>query len=87
MIWKAVQRAESEAKRIYVFIQKDPKRLRIPKVKRISMLKAGTEELLAAKRQFEQIRQRNGPITEFIRGTFGYAGAKGDAARHRVFVQ
>ncbi|KAG5769707.1 hypothetical protein H9Q72_003112 [Fusarium xylarioides] len=84
---KAVERAESEAKRIYALTQKDPKRLRIPKAERILMLKHGTEELLAAKRRFEQIRSRNDRITEFIRGTFSYAGAKRDAARHRVLVQ
>ncbi|KAK7429751.1 hypothetical protein QQZ08_003777 [Neonectria magnoliae] len=84
---KAVQRAESEAKRIYVSTQEDPKRLRIPKAKRISMLKHGTEKLLAAKRRLEQARSRSFLIVQFVRATFGYAGAKRDAARHRVLVQ
>ncbi|KAK7403871.1 hypothetical protein QQX98_010375 [Neonectria punicea] len=87
MAWKAVQRAESEAKRIYVLTQEDPKRLRISKAKRISMLKHGTERLLAAKQRFEQIRSRNHRIGDFIRATFDYDEAKRDAARHRVLVQ
>ncbi|KAH8656454.1 hypothetical protein BGZ61DRAFT_466529 [Ilyonectria robusta] len=84
---KAVQMAESEAKRIYVLTQEDPKRLRIPKAKRISMLKVGAEKLLAAKRRFGQIRKRNDRITEFVRATFDYADARRNAARHRVLVQ
>ncbi|KAJ4230716.1 hypothetical protein NW757_013981 [Fusarium falciforme] len=84
---KAVQRAEFEAKRIYVSTQEDPKRLRIPKAKRISMLKHGTEKLLAAKRRLEQAQSRSFLIVQFVRATFGYAGAKRDAARHRVLVQ
>ncbi|KAI1073381.1 hypothetical protein F5B20DRAFT_587319 [Whalleya microplaca] len=84
---KTVQRAMSEAKRIYMLTQEDPERLRIPKAKRISMLKTGTEKLLAAKRRFAQIRSRNDRITEFIRATFGYAGARRDTARHRVLAQ
>ncbi|RMD39521.1 hypothetical protein DV735_g5615, partial [Chaetothyriales sp. CBS 134920] len=84
---KAVQRAESEAKRIYVSTQKDPKRLHIPKAKRISMLKHGTEKLLAAKRRLEQAQSRSFLIVQFVRATFGYAGAKRDATRHRVLVQ
>ncbi|KPM39122.1 hypothetical protein AK830_g7449 [Neonectria ditissima] len=87
MAWKTVQRVESEAKRIYVLTQEDPKHLRIPKAKRISMLKHGTERLLAAKQRFEQIRSRNHRIGEFIRATFDYDEAKRDAARHRVLVQ
>ncbi|KAG8426348.1 hypothetical protein J3459_008260 [Metarhizium acridum] len=84
---KAVEQAESEAKRIYALTQKDPKRSSIPKATRISMLKHGTEKLLAAKRRLEQIRSRNDRITQFIQATFGYAGAKRDADRHRVLVQ
>ncbi|KND93133.1 hypothetical protein TOPH_02412 [Tolypocladium ophioglossoides CBS 100239] len=83
----AVQRAESEAKRTYLLTQDDPQRLRIPKEKRISMLRAGSAKLLAAKGQFEQVRSRNHQITTFIRGTFDYGGAKRDAARHRILVQ
>ncbi|RMD43977.1 hypothetical protein DV735_g1088, partial [Chaetothyriales sp. CBS 134920] len=84
---KAVQRAESEAKRIYVLTQEDPNRLRIPRAKRISMLKHGTEKLLAAKRRLEQAQSRSLLIVQFVRATFGYSGAKRDAARHRVLVQ
>ena len=84
---KAVEQAESEAKRIYALTQNDPKRSSIPKATRISMLKHGTEKLLAAKRRLEQIRSRNDRITQFIRATFDYAGAKRDADRHRVLVQ
>ncbi|KAJ4311317.1 hypothetical protein N0V84_010522 [Fusarium piperis] len=84
---KAVQRAEFEAKRIYTLTQEDPKRLHIPKAKRISMLKHGTEKLLAAKRRLEQARSHSFLITQFVRATFDYAGARRDAARHRVLVQ
>ncbi|KAJ2897766.1 hypothetical protein MKZ38_004389 [Zalerion maritima] len=87
MARKVVQRAESEAKRIYVLTQEDPKRFGMPRAKRISMLRVGSEKLLAVKRQFEQIRGRNNRIGEFIRGTFGYAGARRNAARHRILVQ
>ncbi|RMJ03711.1 hypothetical protein CDV36_014761 [Fusarium kuroshium] len=84
---KTVQRAESEAKRIYVSTQEDPKRLRIPKAKRISMLKHGTEKLLAAKRRLEQVQSRSFLIVQFVRATFDYDEAKRDAARHCVLVQ
>ncbi|KAG5786714.1 hypothetical protein H9Q69_014208 [Fusarium xylarioides] len=84
---KAVQRMESKAKRIYVLTQEDPKRLHIPKAKRIMMLKHGAEELLAAKRRLEQARRRSHLIVQFVRATFDYDEAKRDAARHRVLVQ
>ncbi|KAF5018844.1 hypothetical protein F66182_9173 [Fusarium sp. NRRL 66182] len=84
---KAVQRAESKAKQIYVLTQEGPERLRIPKATRILMLRAVTEELLAAKQRFEQIRKRNDRITKFVQATFNYASAKRNAARHRVLVQ
>ncbi|KAK1242501.1 hypothetical protein MKX08_005313 [Trichoderma sp. CBMAI-0020] len=84
---KAVEGAESEAKRTYALTQNDPNRSSIPKATRISMLKHGTENLLAAKRRLEQIRSRNDRITQFIRATFDYAGAKRDADRHRALVQ
>ncbi|KAJ4321052.1 hypothetical protein N0V84_005519 [Fusarium piperis] len=84
---KAVEQAESDAKRIHVLTQKDPKHSCIPEAKRISMLNQGAEKLLAAKRRLEQIRSRNDRITEFIRATFDYADAKRDAASHRVRVQ
>ncbi|KAF0319010.1 hypothetical protein GQ607_013819, partial [Colletotrichum asianum] len=84
---KAFQRAESEAKRVYVLTQEDPKRLRIPKTKRISMMKDVTEKLLAAKRRWEQARNQSFLIVQFVRATFGYAGAKRQAARQRILVQ
>ncbi|KAK0368126.1 hypothetical protein CLIM01_14519 [Colletotrichum limetticola] len=84
---KAYERAESEAKQIYVLTQEDPKRLRIPKQKRISMMKYGTEKLLAARRRLEQARSESFLIVQFVRATSGYAGAKRDAARHRNLVQ
>ncbi|KAF5024769.1 hypothetical protein F66182_3147 [Fusarium sp. NRRL 66182] len=87
MAWKAVQRIESEAKRIYTLTQVDSKRLHIPKAKRILMLNQGAEKLLAARRRFEQVRSRNHRITQFIRATFDYDEAKRDAARHRVLVE
>ncbi|KAM3552359.1 hypothetical protein MY1884_007246 [Beauveria asiatica] len=84
---KVVKREESEAKRIYVLTQKDPKRLSIPQAKRISMLEHGAERLLAAKQRLKQVQSRNQRITQFIRATFDFADAKRDAARHRVLVQ
>lgn len=84
---KAVQRAEYEAKRIYVLTQKDPKRFRIPQTKRISMLKHGADKLLAAKGWLEKAQSRSYLIVSFVQATFNYAGAKKDAARHRVLVQ
>ncbi|KAG5742869.1 hypothetical protein H9Q72_014036 [Fusarium xylarioides] len=84
---KAVQRIESRAKRTYMLTQEDPKRLHIPKAKRIAMLKHGAEELLAAKRRLEQARRRSHLIVQFVRATFDYDEAKRDAARHRVLVQ
>ncbi|KAL2877654.1 hypothetical protein SGCOL_006991 [Colletotrichum sp. CLE4] len=84
---KAVQRAESEARKIFTTTQENPDRARIPKAKRISLLKCGTEKLLAAKRRFEQIQSRNDRITEFIRATFNYDEAQRDAARQRILVQ
>ncbi|KAM3456399.1 hypothetical protein MY3296_001678 [Beauveria thailandica] len=84
---KVVEREESEAKRIYVLTQKDPKRLSIPQAKRISMMKHSTERLLAAKQRLKQVQSRNQRITQFIRATFDFADAKRDAARHRVLVQ
>lgn len=65
----------------------DPKRLGIPKAKRISMLKVGAEKLLAAKRRLEQVWSLGYLIIQFVRATFDYADAKRDAARHRVLVQ
>lgn len=84
---KAVQMAESEAKRIYSLTQEDPNRLHIPKTKRISMLKDGTEKLLAAKRRLEQARTSSFLIGQFVRATFGYGGAKREAARQSIRVQ
>lgn len=83
---KAYERVESEAKQIYVLTQEDPKRLRIPKKKRISMMKYSTEKLLAARRRLEQARSESFLIVQFVRAIFGYAGAKRDAVRHRNLV-
>ncbi|KAM3525833.1 hypothetical protein MY4038_007124, partial [Beauveria bassiana] len=84
---KTVQRAESEAKRIYALTQEDPERLRIPKARRILMLKHGTEKLLAAKRRLGQAQSRSFLIIQFVQATFDYDEAKRDAARHRVLMQ
>ncbi|CAJ2513173.1 Uu.00g012920.m01.CDS01 [Anthostomella pinea] len=80
---EAVQKAESEGRRIYKLTQEDPERLRIPTAKRKSMMRIATEKLLAAKRRFEQIQVRERRRTVFIRGTFDYVDTKGYAARHR----
>ncbi|KAI3532306.1 hypothetical protein CABS02_13891 [Colletotrichum abscissum] len=84
---KAVERATSEAKRIYQTTQDGPQRLRIPLGKRILMLRAGSQRVLDAKRRYEQIRNCNHRITLFIRETFSYARAKREAARHHILVK
>ncbi|KID85143.1 ankyrin 2,3/unc44, partial [Metarhizium majus ARSEF 297] len=84
---EAVERATSEAERVYTMTQKDPQRLRIPTAKRISMMKAAAIKLNAAKERLQWIKRRNHQITTFVRGTFGYDGAKKDAARQSMLVQ
>lgn len=84
---KDVQRAESEAKRIYILTQEDPNRLHIPQRKRISMMNNSRENLLAARQRSEQAQKRSHLIVQFVRATFGYAQAKRDATRHRTLVQ
>lgn len=84
---KAVQRAKSKAKRIYLLTQKDPKRLDIPRAERILMLERASEDILAAGRQLEEAVNRSRLITQFVRATFGYHGAKTNAARHRFLIQ
>ncbi|KAI2618211.1 hypothetical protein GGR54DRAFT_640779 [Hypoxylon sp. NC1633] len=85
--WKAVQRAESEAKRIYWLTQKDPERLRIPQAKRISMLSNGTENLLAARRWLERTQNRGHLILQYVQGTWDHDDARRDAICHRRLVQ
>lgn len=84
---REVERAESEARRIYVTTQEEPQRWRIPKAQRISMMRAGSAKLLAVKGRLDHVRSRNNRITNFIRETFDYADAKRDAARQRILVQ
>ncbi|KJZ70489.1 hypothetical protein HIM_10118 [Hirsutella minnesotensis 3608] len=84
--WTAVQRANLEAEKVYKLTQQDPKRLHIPKTKRISMLKAATARLNAAKDRLELVKRRSDRITDFIRRTFDYEGAKKDAARHKILL-
>ncbi|XP_044719102.1 uncharacterized protein HRG_07667 [Hirsutella rhossiliensis] len=83
---KAVQQAMSEAKKVYTLTQQDPKRLDIPKAKRISMMKAATVKLNAAKARRESVKRRNDRVTAFVRATFDYVGAKKDAARHSILL-
>ncbi|ATY65357.1 hypothetical protein A9K55_001234 [Cordyceps militaris] len=84
---KAVQRAESEARRIYASTQEGLERSSIPIARRISMLKHSSEKVLAAKQRLRQARSRSFLITQFVRATFDYDSAKRDAARHRVLIQ
>lgn len=84
---KAEERAQAEVERIYKLTQEDPKRLSIPKAKRISMLKHATENLLGAKRWLEQLQRRSNLIIQFVRGKFNYDNASRSAARHRVLLQ
>ncbi|KAM0415927.1 hypothetical protein ACHAPT_013138 [Fusarium lateritium] len=84
---EAVERARSEAAKVYKITQEDPRRLHIPKAKRISMLGAAANKLNAAKERLQCIKRRNHQIITFVRGTFGYNGAKRDAARQSMLVQ
>ncbi|EGX88257.1 hypothetical protein CCM_08300 [Cordyceps militaris CM01] len=84
---KTVQRAESEARRIYASTQEGLERSSIPIARRISMLKHSAEKVLAAKERLRQVQSRLFLITQFVRATFDYDEAKRDAARQRVLVQ
>lgn len=84
---QAVERAEAEGLRVHALTQKDPNRLTIPKATRVSMLKQATAAVIAAKQRLEQVEARSEPITQFIRGTFGYTGAKREAWRQGLLVQ
>ncbi|KJZ68715.1 hypothetical protein HIM_11893 [Hirsutella minnesotensis 3608] len=85
--WNAVQRAKSEAGKIYTLTQQDPKRSHIPKSRRISMLKAATAKMNVAKDRLESVKRRSDRIRGFIRRTFDYEDAKKDAARHSILLQ
>jgi hypothetical protein len=87
MAQKAVERAKSEAEKVYELTQKNPQRSTMSRTTRISMMKRATDQLLAAKRHLKQARDRSARITKFIRATFGYNGAKRDAGRQRILVQ
>ncbi|KND86605.1 hypothetical protein TOPH_08722 [Tolypocladium ophioglossoides CBS 100239] len=84
---EAKKAAEAEAKRVYFLTQEDPRRLSIPKEKRIRMLQAVTRKVVSAQERCESTRRRNDLVTAFIRATFGYVNAKKDAARHAVLAQ
>ncbi|KJZ68025.1 hypothetical protein HIM_12584 [Hirsutella minnesotensis 3608] len=85
--WKAVERANLEAGKVYRLTQNDPKRSRIPKKKRILMLTAATARLNAAKDRLQSVKRRNNLILSFVRGTFDYEDAKKDAARHNTLLR
>ncbi|KAI9163526.1 hypothetical protein HJFPF1_05143 [Paramyrothecium foliicola] len=85
--WKAVEKAEDEGTRIYHLTQKDPRRLRIPRPKRISMMRHAAEKIFAAKRRSAEARRRSFLVVQFVRATFGYDDARRAAARHRILVQ
>lgn len=84
---KAVQRAKSEALRVYTLTQKEPGRSRFSRSKRMSMIDDATATLFSAKDRLESLKRRYNLIVNFIRGTFGYTGAKRDAARHTILLQ
>ncbi|PNY24027.1 Uncharacterized protein TCAP_06028 [Tolypocladium capitatum] len=84
---EAKQAAEAEAKRVYSLTQEDPRRLSIPKEKRLRMLQVVTRKVVSAQERRESIRRRNDRVTAFIRGTFDYVNAKKDAAGHAVLAQ
>ncbi|KAL3962948.1 hypothetical protein ACCO45_004471 [Purpureocillium lilacinum] len=85
--WKAKMAAEAEAKRVYFLTQKDSSRLSIPEEKRKQMLLVATKKIVAAKKLYESTKQRNDLVTNFIRETFAYVGAKRDAAGHAALTQ
>ncbi|KAJ6437890.1 protein kinase [Purpureocillium lavendulum] len=84
---EAKQMAEADAKRVYFLTQKDSRRLTIPKEKRMQMLEAAREKLVAAQERYEFTRRRVSMVTDFIRATFDYANAKKDATGHATLVQ
>ncbi|KJZ69148.1 hypothetical protein HIM_11466 [Hirsutella minnesotensis 3608] len=85
--WKTMQRAKSEAGKVYTLTQQDPERSRIPKKRRISMLETATAKLNAAKDWLESVKRRSDHIRGFIQGTFDYEDAKKDGARHSILLQ
>ncbi|UNI16685.1 hypothetical protein JDV02_003099 [Purpureocillium takamizusanense] len=85
--WEARQAAAAEARRIYSLTQEDPKRMSIPKEKRIRMIQVANKTLVAAQQRYESTRRRVEMVTTFIRATFDYVDAKKDAACHAVLAR
>ncbi|KAI0867599.1 hypothetical protein GGS24DRAFT_485117 [Hypoxylon argillaceum] len=82
------QRAKAEGKRLYTLTQEHPDRLlRMPKEKRMSIMKTTLDKIHAAKRFFGQTRDRNNRVQAFGKGAFGHARATRNNARHRVLVK
>ncbi|KAH9889146.1 hypothetical protein F4778DRAFT_785706 [Xylariomycetidae sp. FL2044] len=82
-----VQSAKSDAERIYVLTQVDPQRVRIPSAKRLSMMRAATTKLHAAKTRSKQIKSRWEQIAIYIRETINYGNATRYATCHRMLTQ
>lgn len=83
---EAVEVARSECARVHNLTQEDPRRVEIPKSKRIQMLRTASASFHAAEARLKWLHERNELIVGFIRGTFAYEGAKRDASRQRKLV-
>lgn len=79
--------AKSEAETVYTKTQKDATRLRIPKQKRISLMKAATGILLQAKDRLDSVKMRSDRITAYVLETYDYEQAKKDHARQSFLLQ
>lgn len=83
---KSVEAAQSECARVHNLTQEDPRRLHIPKPKRIQMLRTASAAFHAAESRLGTLHKRNELIVNFIRKTFAYERAKSDAARQSNLV-
>ncbi|KJZ70540.1 hypothetical protein HIM_10084 [Hirsutella minnesotensis 3608] len=87
---KALKSAKSAAERSLlptVKFMKDPTAPNLPEHARKKLLATALETLNAAKKSLRMIRDRNERITDFIRGTWDYVGAKRDAKRQKCVIQ
>lgn len=79
-----LQRAEAQLKSM---AQETSDGLGTVNLDRTSMLEAKSAQVQAAKRRLEQVTRHGNLMSNFIRETFGWSGAKRAASRHRITVQ
>lgn len=83
---KAVERATSKVKQIYMLTQSDSRRMSIPQQIRIRLLQAVKHEYLAAKTMLASVNRRADLVIEFIRETKLYNSLIQDASRQRLLL-